>query len=378
LLLRLGSLIFAFFASTCATASALPNATPSDSASQTNNRIRAVVQSADGVFIGGDFTNVDGQPRNFVARLDRDGVYVSGWRARTNARVYALALSSDGSKLFLAGAFTRVNGKVRRHVAAVRTRSGRLVRSWHANTDATVRALATRRGWLYLGGDFKTVSGKHRVRLAAVTQKSGRVRSWHPLANRAVRSLALSARRTRLFAGGDFTKVAGQRGRFFARENFVAINARDGSITELNPAPGFTVNAIRTVLRTVYLGTGGECADGGKCNSVLAYGTRSGALRWSCQGDGDVHALALSGGVLYAGGHWFDATTRCLSSRRLLALDRTDGSVLGWTPRPNGFGVMALSARKGSRLAVGGEFTKVSTEDHANYAQFGGDIDSTG
>jgi PQQ-like domain len=379
--LRLGGIVAALFISTSATALALPSNTPDSGTSVTNERVRAVVQSATRIYIGGDFTTVDGNEKHNVAAFGPKGRYYAKWHARTNGRVYALAISPDGSRLFLGGAFTKVNGVDRDHLAAVSTATGRLVRSWRAGTDGTVRALVTRRGWLYLGGDFKTVRGKHRVRLGAVTVGTGHVRSWHPLANRAVRSLALSTRRTRLFSGGDLTKVAGQGGKFFARDNFVSIDARDGSIAKFNPAPGFIVNAIQRVRRTIYLGTTGECAMGGNCNAVLAYSTRQGTLRWRCQGDGDVHSLARSGDILYVGGHWqtlLDCPNMGGNPRaRLMALDRGNGSVLApWHPGSSGFGVLALSGWQASRLAVGGEFNQIAGNGRPNYAQFTGDLDT--
>jgi hypothetical protein len=243
-----------------------------------------------------------------------------------------------------------------------------------------VRALAIRRGRLYLGGDFTRVRGKHRVRLAALIPKSGRVRGWHPLANRAVRSFAFARRGTRLLAGGDFNKVAGPKGRRRARANFVSIHWRTGKIMGLNPAPGHPVNAIRTIRRTMYLGTGGECGVGGNCNSVLAYSTTTAALRWRCQSSGDVHALARSGRVLYVGGHW-QRLVACPNMagndrQRLMALNRANGNVLaGWSPGSGGFGILALSARR-SRLSVGGDFHRISGNDRDNYAQFRGNLSS--
>jgi outer membrane protein assembly factor BamB len=378
--LRLGGLIAALFVFTSGTALALPANQPDSNTSSTNDRIRAVAQSAGRIFVGGDFTQVNGRRKQFVARLNANGRYTARWRARTNGRVYALALSSDGSRVFVAGAFTKVNGVTRRHLAAVSAATGRLVRSWRAGTDGTVRALAMRRGWLYLGGDFKRVRGKHRVRLAALNPGSGRLRAWHPFANRAVRSLALSAGRTRVFAGGDFTKVAGPGGRRIAREHFVSIGSRNGRIARLNPRPGFTVNAIQTVRRTMYLGMGGDgCPPGSNCNAVLAYSTTGGTLRWRCQGDGDVHALTRSGAVLYVAGHW-QQLLACPNSAgnpraRLMALNRANGSVLAWRPGSSGYGALAISARR-SRLAIGGDFNQVAGNGRPNYAQFTGNLSS--
>jgi hypothetical protein len=379
--LRFGGMAAVFFIFTTGTALALPPDTPVAKTSSTNDRIRTIVKTARSTFVGGDFTRVQGKRKHYVARLSSKGRYAARWRARTNGRVYALALSGDGSRLFVAGAFTKVNGARRPHLAAVSAATGRLVRSWRAGTNGTVRALAIRRGWLYLGGDFTRVRGKHRVRLAALIPASGRVRRWHPLANRAVRALAFARRGTRLLAGGDFNKVAGPKGRRRARANFVSFHSRTGKLMGFNPAPGHPVNVIRTVGRTMYLGTGGDaCGTGGNCNALLAYSTTTAALRWRCQSSGDVNALARSGPVLYVGGHW-QQLVRCRNMRgnnrvRLMALNRANGRVLaGWSPGSGGFGVLALAAR-GSRLSVGGDFHRISGKNRGNYAQFRGNLSS--
>jgi hypothetical protein len=353
---------------------ALPGAQALTTTSGANDRIRAVVQSAERVYVGGDFTRVDGKKKRRIAALRAsDGKLRTKWRAQANGRVYALVLG-DG-KLFAAGAFTKVNGLKRRHVVALNPRNGRVLR-WRVGTDATVRALAVRRRTLFLGGDFKTVAGKHRVRLAAVSTRSRQVRRWNGFANRAVWSLRVAGKR--LFAGGDFTKVAGQNHNIVVREYFASFRTRRARLLKLNPGPGFPVRAIRTATGTVFLGTAGECNVGGTCNAALAYFTDTGALKWRCQTNGDVHALDRAGGVLYVGGHW-TALVDCGAeppSRKLMALRASNGDVLPWSPGSNGQGVLALAAR-GSRLAVGGEFTRVTGADHRNYAQFTGDLQST-
>src|SRR5918992_4142461 len=107
--LRFGGLAAVFFIFTSGTALALPPDTPIAKTSSTNDRIRTVVQTAQSNFVGGDFTQVNGKRKHYVARFNSKGRYARRWRARTNGRVYALALSRDGSKLFVAGAFTKVN-----------------------------------------------------------------------------------------------------------------------------------------------------------------------------------------------------------------------------------------------------------------------------
>jgi Domain of unknown function (DUF5122) beta-propeller len=377
--LLIGLCLAICFVATSTTALALPNAHAVAGTANANDRVRATVQSSGRIYIGGDFTTVGGRTRPHIAALKgASGKLITSWRARVNGRVYALLLSRDGATLYAGGAFTKVNGVRRKHVVALRANSGKVIRSWSAGTDGTVRSLALRRRTLYLGGDFKTVKGQHRVRLAAVSRRSGRVKRWHALANRAVWSLAVSGRR--LFAGGDFTKVAGQGGRFANRQYFVALKTRKASVTSLNPAPGFPVRAIRTMRGTMFLGTAGECSPGQTCNAALAYSSGTGALTWRCQTNGDVHALARTGGVLYVGGHWtslVDCQGAAPGNPKLMALDRTNGSPLtSWHPGSNGFGILALAAR-GLRLAVGGQFTRMTGAGHANFAEFKGNLGST-
>lgn len=367
------------FAATCATASALPNGSAVAGTAQANDEVRAVVQSKSRIFIGGLFTRVNGRSKQRIASLRAsDGKLIRKWRAQANGSVYALQLSRDGSRLYAAGKFTKVNGFDRHHVVALRASSGKVIRSWHPQTDGNVRSLALRKRTLYLGGDFKTVSGKHRVRLAAVSTRTGRAGRWHAFANRAVSALAISGKR--LMAGGDFTKVAGQSGKLRTdRPFFASFNAvRKAKVTSFNPGPGFPVRAIKTATGVVYLGTAGECGDGQNCNAVLKY-SAGGNLDWHCQTNGDVHSLARAGGVLYVGGHWtalVDGPCSGPPRARLMALDRTSGATLNWHPGTNDFGMFSLSARS-NRLALGGSFSKVTGADHDNFAEFKGNLGAT-
>lgn len=367
------------FAATCATASALPNPKAVAGTSQANSDVRAVVQSKSRIFIGGSFTSVNGRSKHRIAALRAgDGKLIRKWRAQANGQVYALQLSRDGSRLYAAGKFTKVNGFDRDHVVALRASSGKVVRSWHPRADGNVRALALRKRTLYLGGDFKTVAGKHRVRLAAVSTRTGNAGRWHAFANRAVWALSISGKR--LLAGGDFTKVAGQSGKLRTdRPYFASFTAvRKAKITSFDPGPGFPVRAIKSVRGVVYLGTAAECGPGQNCNAVLKY-SAGGNLDWHCQTNGDVHSLARAGGVLYVGGHWtalVDGPCAGPARARVMALDRTSGATLNWHPGTNGFGILSLSARS-NRLALGGRFTRVTQADHANFAEFKGNLGAT-
>jgi hypothetical protein len=343
--------------------------------------VRAVVQSKSRIFIGGSFTSVSGKSKHRIAALKAsNGKLIGKWHAQANGPVYALQLSRNGSRLYAAGKFTKVGGFSRHHVVALSASSGKVVRSWHPQTDGNVRALALRKRTLYLGGDFKTVAGAHRVRLAAVSTRTGHSGRWHAFANRAVWSLAVAGKQ--LMAGGDFTKVAGQSGKLRTdRPYFAAFSAvKSAKVASFNPGPGFPVRAIRTAGGAAYLGTAGECGPGQNCNAALAYSRSSSSQMWRCETNGDVHALARIGGVLYVGGHWtsFDSCTNTTGTTpiRVMAINRTSGAVLNWHPGTGGFGMFSLSARS-NRLALGGNFSRVTGANHDNFAEFKGNLGAT-
>jgi uncharacterized delta-60 repeat protein len=86
-----------------------------------NGSVNALVLQSDGrIIIGGDFTSINGTNRNRFARLNSNGsldlVFDPGRGA--DGSVLSVALLPDG-KVILGGAFTMVNGFLRRGVARV-------------------------------------------------------------------------------------------------------------------------------------------------------------------------------------------------------------------------------------------------------------------
>ena len=82
------------------------------------------------------------------------------------------ALVIDGQTLYVTGAFTRLGGHRRRHIAAIDLRTGRLT-PWNPDADGPIHALALAGGHVYLGGNFRHVRGRSRTNLAAVSADIG-------------------------------------------------------------------------------------------------------------------------------------------------------------------------------------------------------------
>jgi hypothetical protein len=354
-----------------------------------NGRIWSVVAAGDTVYLGGAFTQVtdtDGKTysRNNLAAIDATtGRLLQNWNPNTTnssgtSKVRAMALSSDGTRLFVGGTFSRVGGTARGRLAAVDPITGALVGGWNAvNVEGSVWALAASADRLYVGGDFTSVNGQARERLAAVSSSTGTLdAAWKPRAYRGdgqdatVRALHLSSDGTLLYAGGFFNHISDVR-----TGKLAAMDATTGALnTTFRPNQDDVVLAMDVSNNgDVYVGTGDPL------EGIESFGGATGNLRWSVPGGhpdpraGDVQAITVWDETVYAGGHGI--LIGGLIRPRLYAADASTGKILDWTPViPGGsasLGVWSLEVDPGrGRLYAGGDFTKVSGVPHERFAQF--------
>jgi len=309
------------------------------------------------VYVVGAFTRaIDGageHVRRHVAAVDATTGRLLPWHSRINGT--PLAISRYRQQLFIGGDFTKAGPVAVSNLAMVSAATGRVSRTFHPRVNATVRALASTKRAVFLGGSFTRVNGASRQRLAAVTRGSGSRLPWRPRADWTVSALRLHGHS--VYVGGAFTHVNGR-----AHASLVALRPTGpGKVrTSFRPHLSDPVTALSFAKRRVFVAEGGP---GGK----LAALTAGGRKRWQRTFDGDVVALAVLGGRLYAGGHWLNICTTdrvaqttgdCLDGgafRPRLVSYTLDGHLTAWSPVPDSYSVWAI-ARAGARLAVGGDF----------------------
>jgi hypothetical protein len=173
----------------------------------------AVAEVADGrVMAGGSFTNVDDVELPFLARLEPDGTRATDFAVRPDAavRVFAMAAGSTG-EVYVGGDFTTINGAPCPAVARL-SRSG----VWDATFRASggearsVRALAVTGGGVLVGGVFDNWDGsgaKNLVRLGS----EGAVDRGFPVGlapNGPVHTLVLAPDGS-VYLGGEFSAIGG-------------------------------------------------------------------------------------------------------------------------------------------------------------------------
>ena len=76
-----------------------------------------------------------------------------------NAQGLAVAASPDGSRIYIGGDFTSVDGLPRGHIAAFDTATGAVVTSFAPNVSNEVRALAATNSTVFIGGGYGSVNG---------------------------------------------------------------------------------------------------------------------------------------------------------------------------------------------------------------------------
>ena len=369
--------------------------TPDSGTVGADGRVWDILRLGNQVYLAGDFTHVDGVARDHLASINASTGQLTNWAPDADGSVRTLAASADEGIIYAGGGFTHINGVYRGRVAAIDASNGTLKSSWNAGTaNSTVRTIVVEGNHVYLGGDFTTLKKgtqqETRDHLALVDGTTGSLDpGWNPSANNNVWSLTFSSDGSIVYTGGDFTSVSGQ-----ARPYLAALDSSTGAVDSWQPStPNGRVMSIVATSGRVYTGEGGP---GG---AVEAYNVNTANLiwsrdavgpvqayksnhpnatalpaGWSVKGDGDVQAITLMGGKVYAGGHFIRFAGQ--SRRYFAAVDASTGALdPNWAPMGSGavggLGVWAYEPDPTSgKLYAGGDFTGIDGASYPYFARF--------
>ena len=119
---------------------------------------------------------------NLLAYDIRTGVLINSWAPTVNGVIDVVTASPDGSRIYIGGQFTNVNGQTKNRIAALNPTTGAVIAAFAASADARVRAIAATTTTVYFGGLVTAVNGAARSRVAAVRASDGAVLPWAPVA----------------------------------------------------------------------------------------------------------------------------------------------------------------------------------------------------
>jgi hypothetical protein len=343
---------------------------------QTNGRVNAIAIVGNTAYIGGQFTSVRpaGDPlgtgevtRNHVAAFDLSTGALLSWDPNANGTVEAIAAS--GSTVYLGGSFTQVGGTGHQRVAAVDATTGAANASFKPTVNAEVLGLAVHGSDVYLGGNFTTVNGASRAYLVALNGSTGSTDgTFTGSADGEVQALTMTADGSKLVVGGNFTHVDGS-----SQNHIAAVNPTTGATLSWATHTPYGIVALAADANGVY------AAGAGSGGNFAAFNPSSGSMLWQGGTDGNVQAITVFNGDVYAGGHYTNycgpqggqhTCTNPIARSKMLAVDETTGALQSWNPAVNStLGVFALAAGAGY-VEMGGDFTKVAGVAQQGFAIF--------
>lgn len=173
-------------------------------------RVRALLPAGARMFVGGDFTTVNGVNRPRLAAVDgATGSVDASFDAQLDGEVYALAAS--GPRLYLGGRFAHVHGQPRVSLARVDEATGAVAPGWRADAESGIAALAVSDSRLYAGGLTGSYGSIGSRTVVAARLDTGAINTaFAPTFGGPPFVGALAVSNSFLFAGGSFTTVGGQ------------------------------------------------------------------------------------------------------------------------------------------------------------------------
>jgi hypothetical protein len=356
---------------------------------QTDASVLGLAVTKGKAFVGGRFTRVrppgaapgtSQTVRTYLAAFNQTtGALDTTFNHDVNNFVWSIVASPDGTKVYIGGDFTRVDGQVRNRIAAFDATTGALLPNIKPNVSYRVKTLAVGGTSLYFGGSFGLVNNVARNRAAAISMVDGSLLPWNPNADADVYAIDAADDNSKVYLGGTFAKVGG-----VAHWAVASVNNSTGALLPFAassavpvPKPGCTtrVKDIETSGGVVYFsnaGDGGGCFDG-----TWAANIATGSLVWKNTCLGATETITMVNGWLFKGSHAHNcpgAFPDGTGAHFLLLQNPANGNLGPWFPNTNAgppteVGPL-ISATGGSDLWVGGDFTTVNGAGQQGLTRF--------
>ncbi|MFT3798207.1 PKD domain-containing protein [Microbacterium sp.] len=223
-----------------------------------------------------------------------------------NGQVLTVAASPDGTRLYIGGDFTSVDGATRNRVAAFNIPAGTLDSSFAPNVNASVRGIAATDSVVFFTGVFGRVSNNDRLHVAAVSS-SGTLLPFAPVLDGGRgNAVVISPDAGAVVVGGAFTTANGSSNPGYGLARFdsssgallptgvnsaVRNGGADAAIYSLSTADGY------------FYGTGYVYGSGGNLEGTFKADWSSGDLVWVEDCHGDTYSSYAVNGVVYAATH---------------------------------------------------------------------------
>lgn len=335
------------------------------------------VHVGDAWFVGGAFKRADLIAARGLIAVDMTGQPTGcSVEGGFDGRVYRIV--HVGNALYVAGEFRSYREQSANRIAKLDATTCQLDTTFgplnNNGFNGDVRALATNGSALYVGGDFTTYRGAPANNVAKLDLTTGALdTTFSPSGNNgfdaSVQAIVVTA--TDVYVGGHFNSY---RGAFQSAMGLAHLDATTGALVATFGAAGANTNGFESGVHALALSGNALYAGGGftQYKGVLASANRiakidvtTGAIDTTFSPAGanangfsnDVNTLELSGNALFVGGAFDNYRGVTGAAHRIAKLDATSGA-LDTTfspPGSNGFAGNITSINVvGSSIIVGG------------------------
>jgi uncharacterized delta-60 repeat protein len=339
-----------------------------------SNSVYVAIPQPDGkILVGGAFTNLAGQARNYIGRLNADGTLDPGFNPGANGAVNCMALQSDG-KILVGGSFTNLAGQSRQYIGRLNA-DGSPDGSFNPGADKAINAIVWQPdGKILVGGAFGRLAGVYVSAFGRLNPDGTVDANFSQLGifnSSSVYSISLQPN-GQILVGGSFSYSYSPSGQ--TRYSICRLNA-DGTLdTTFNGSaasggyPGSSVYslAVQGDGKIVVGGTFPSLSGQARTNigRLNADGTLDTTFNPGTGNPGDrVSSLALQtdGKILVAGVF----TNLGGQSRSYIGRLNTNGTVdSGFNPGAN-TNVYSLALQADGRILVAGDFTTLTGQPRA-------------
>ena len=270
-----------------------------------SSRVQSLaVQPNGGILVGGYFRTFGGRSCSNLARLNLDGTPDATFDVSANGEVFCMAAQSDGM-ILVGGKFGRLGGQVHKGIGRL-TSDGKVDAAFKAEADNMVNCLAIQTdGKILVGGMFTSLYGQSaqsRSYLGRLNADGSLDTTFRPGASSTVTSLAVQSD-GKILVAGSFRRLGGQPCWSIGRLN------SDGTLDTAFAAPGEGSSSVLYAECLAIQPDGkvlvGGLWDGGPDWKGLSRFNADGSLDSSLPKDSFANAYCLAvgaNGAVWAGG----------------------------------------------------------------------------
>ncbi|WP_460783888.1 PKD domain-containing protein [Microbacterium tumbae] len=260
-------------------------------------------------------------PRSNVLAYDINSGALLPFAPTVNGVVKSVAASPDGTRIYIGGSFTQVNGQTRYSFAALDATTGQLVPGFSPSVGGSgVYAITVSGSTVYVGGLFSQANGTARKNLAAFNAANGALLPWAPQSDLQTDALIMDPDGQDVIVAGRFSQVNGDT----SMRGTAAVDKLTGELDTAWAVPqtvkngrGSGGNAGKAGIFTLaadddaVYGTGWVFADAatGNLEGTFAAEAGTGQIRWIADCLGDHYGVYSTGETVYTTSHTHACST---------------------------------------------------------------------